>query len=209
MRRRESTMRQLLATRATTLDPDDLGEDDDVLVAAAQRDPRAFAPLYARYADPVYRYCWRRLGDPEAAADATSLVFTKALAALPRYRAGSFRSWLFSIAHNTVIDGRRSSRPDAPLDAALDPIDPAPGPEALAVASDEGQRVRALLVRLSNDQRHVVELRLAGLTDREIAAALGRNVPAVRMLQARAVARLRTLLVPGATTGRDHDVVAS
>ena len=206
-------MRQLLAPRAATIEPDDAGLDDDgldddALVVAAQRDPRAFAPLYARYADPVYRYCWRRLGDPDAAADATSVVFTKALAALPRYRAGSFRSWLFSIAHNTVVDGLRATRPDTALDALFEPVDPAPGPEELAVAADAGRQVRALLVRLSNDQRHVVELRLAGLTDREIADALGRNLPAVRMLQTRAVARLRTLLGPGATTGGDHDAVA-
>jgi RNA polymerase sigma-70 factor (ECF subfamily) len=201
-------MRQLLAPRAATIEPDDAGLDDDALVAAAQRDPRAFAPLYARYADPVYRYCWRRLGDPDAAADATSLVFTKALAALPRYRAGSFRSWLFSIAHNTIVDGARAARPATPLDAAFDPVDPAPGPEDLAVAGDAGRQVRALLGSLSPDQRHVVELRLAGLTDREIAAALGRNLPAVRMLQTRAVARLRMLLGAGATTGGERDVVA-
>ena len=53
----------------------------------------AFAPLYARYFDPVYRYCYRRLGHPEAAADAAAQVFTKALAALPatermRHRSG-------------------------------------------------------------------------------------------------------------------------
>jgi RNA polymerase sigma-70 factor, ECF subfamily len=201
-------MRQLLSPRAATMEPDDAGLDDDALVAAAQLDPRAFAPLYARYADPVYRYCWRRLGDPDAAADATSLVFTKALAALPRYRAGSFRSWLFSIAHNTIVDGARAARPAAPLDAAFDPIDPAPGPEELAVAGDASRQVRALLGRLSPDQRHVVELRLAGLTDREIAAALGRNLPAIRMLQTRAVARLRTLLGPAATTGGEDDAVA-
>ncbi|HEU5432737.1 MAG TPA: sigma-70 family RNA polymerase sigma factor [Thermomicrobiales bacterium] len=200
-------MRQLRSPRSATVEPDDTGFDDDALVAAAQRDPRAFAPLYARYAEPVYRYCWRRLGDPEAAADATSLVFTKALAALPRYRAGSFRSWLFSIAHNTVVDGLRTARQDAALDPAFHPVDPTPGPEELAVAGDAGRQVRALLVRLSTDQRHVVELRLAGLTDREIAAALGRNLPAVRMLQTRAVARLRTLLAPGAKTGGENDVL--
>jgi RNA polymerase sigma-70 factor (ECF subfamily) len=193
-------MRQLRSPRAATVDPDDTGVDDAVLVAAAQRDPRAFEPLYARYADPVYRYCWRRLGDADAAADATSLIFIKALAALPRYRAGSFRSWLFSIAHNTVVDGLRSTRHDAPFD-------PASGPEELALAGDAGRQVRSLLGRLSTDQRHVVELRLAGLTDREIAAALGRNLPAVRMLQTRAVARLRTLMGQGATTRGEDDVV--
>ena len=42
--------------------------DDARLVVSAQENPRAFAPLYARYADPVYRYCYRKLDHPETAA---------------------------------------------------------------------------------------------------------------------------------------------
>ena len=65
-----------------------------LLVARAQRDPAAFAPLYEAYFDAVYRYCYHRLGDWSAAEDAASLVFTNALAALPRFRtnvrSGSF-----------------------------------------------------------------------------------------------------------------------
>ena len=34
-------------------------EEDARLVALAKTDPRAFAPLYARYFDPIYRYCYR------------------------------------------------------------------------------------------------------------------------------------------------------
>jgi hypothetical protein len=47
----------------------------------------------------------------EAAEDATSLVFAKALAGLPSYRAdgATFRSWLFTIAHNVVIDAPGAS----------------------------------------------------------------------------------------------------
>ena len=45
--------------------------DDAVLVARARHDPRAFAPLYDRYFDPVYRYCHRRLGDHDRSAEAT------------------------------------------------------------------------------------------------------------------------------------------
>jgi len=173
--------------------------DDAALVARAQADPRAFAPLYERYVDPVYRYCYRRVGSREAAEDATALVFTKALAALPAYRAGSFAGWLFAIAHNVVADVHRRRRPEGPLAAAGDPPDREPGPEEAAIAADERRSVRALLARLPEDQRRVVELRLAGLTGAEIAAALGRSVAAVKMLQLRAMTRLRAEL--GVTSG--------
>ena len=176
-------------------------DEEAALVAAARRDPQAFAPLYQRYFDPVYRYCYRRLGGPEAAADATSLVFAKALAALPRYRDGSFRSWLFAIAHNTVVDCARSVRADRPLEMAAEVVDAAPTPEEASLVADEGRSLRAALVHLSPDQRRIVELRLAGLTDREIAAVLGRSLGATRMVQVRAVARLRDLLGVGAEPG--------
>ena len=94
--------------------------DEATLVLAAQRDPLAFAHLYLRYVDAVYRYCHRRLRVKEAAEDATSLVFAKALAALPRYHAelGTFRAWLFAIAHNVVVDAQRAAKTTWTIDMA-------------------------------------------------------------------------------------------
>jgi len=174
----------------------DTDQDEAMLVACAKADRRAFAPLYARYLDPVYRYCYRRLGSKEAAEDATSQVFAKALTALPSYRDGSFGGWLFAIAHNVVADGYRRAalRSHRPLDAVGEPLDAGPSPEDLAVAADERRSVRSLLAELPTDQRRVVELRLAGLTGAEIASALERSIPAVKMLQLRAMTRLRARL---------------
>ena len=96
--------------------------DELAIIERAKTDPHAFAPLYQRYAPIVHAYCLRRLGHPEAAADATSQIFTKALTGLQRFtpdpaRAGStFRSWLFTIAHNVVIDTRRRHRGHLSLD---------------------------------------------------------------------------------------------
>jgi RNA polymerase sigma-70 factor (ECF subfamily) len=166
---------------------------DARLVALANSDPRAFAPLYARYFDPVYRYCYRRLGHPEAAADATSHVFAKALAALPGYRedAPSFRSWLFAIAHNVITDDLRARRPVAPIDAAAYVAATGPSPEEAVLTDEAGCTVHRLLAQLPPDQRQILELRLAGLTGPEIAAALGRSLGAVKIAQVRAFARLR------------------
>lgn len=170
------------------------------LVARAQRDPAAFAPLYEAYFDAIYRYCFHRLGTWDAAEDAASLVFTNALAALSRYRidgrAGSFRSWLFVIAHNVVANRHRatSPRPVVPLAAAGDLAAAGPSPEEAALAAEASRSVLALLARLPAPQRRVVELRLAGLTDAEIGQVLGRTRGAIRTTQYRAVIRLRALL---------------
>src|SRR5215217_2621747 len=130
-------------------------DGDARLVALAKSDPRAFAPLYARYFDPVYRYCYRRLGHPEAAADAAAQVFAKALAALPGYRAEapSFRSWLFAIAHNVIADDLRARRTVAPMTAAAHVAAADPSPEEMAVSREVGCIVQAHLAQLPPDQR--------------------------------------------------------
>jgi RNA polymerase sigma-70 factor (ECF subfamily) len=183
---------------------DDAGEMENV--ARARVDRAAFAPLYTRYFDPVYRYCYRRLGSHEAAADAVSLVFANALAALPRYHDGPFAAWLFTIARNVVANSYRSSRSQSQLDEAAELPDTGPSPEELAIAADERRTLLALLARLPEEQRQVVELRLSGLSGPEIAHALGRSHGAVKVAQFRAIARLRTLMTgPPPATECDDD----
>jgi RNA polymerase sigma-70 factor (ECF subfamily) len=182
--------------------PVDSALDDAVLVAAAKRDRQAFSPLYARYAEPVYRYCYRVLGSREAAEDATSLVFTKALAALPTCADMSFRSWLFTIAHNVIADRRRRRDAHQPLDLASELEDTAPTPEEWAIADDEGRRLRRLLASLPPAQRDVVELRLTGLSGPEAARVLGRSHGAVKAAQFRAFTHLRALL--GISSGSEE-----
>lgn len=185
---------------------------EDALVARARHDPHAFAPLYDRYFDAVYRYCYHRLGNWDAAEDATSLVFTNAIAALPRYRrqddAGSFRAWLFAIAHNVVANRQRHTarHPHQPLAAAAMIPDTTPSPEDAALAAESHRTVWNLLSQLPEDQRRLLELRLAGLTNAEIAQALGRSRGAVRASQFRAVNRLRRVLGIGATPKEAPDV---
>jgi RNA polymerase sigma-70 factor (ECF subfamily) len=166
-------------------------QDERALVARAQHDRQAFAPLYDHYVGPIYRYCAQRLGSREAAEDATSLVFIKALNALPAYRGGAFGGWLFAIAHNVVMDSHRTATASHgihSLDTMTEIMDSAPSPEqeALAVTT-----LRSLLATLPEEQRRVLELRLAGLRGAEIAAALGRSVAAIKTLQYRAMCQLR------------------
>jgi RNA polymerase sigma-70 factor, ECF subfamily len=100
------------------------------LLESAIADPAAFEPLYGRYAEDVYYFCYRRLGHPEEAADATSQVFVKVLRSLPGYipdptsSGASFRAWLFRIAQRTGIDLQRRHKP-------IDTIDIVPDDEAL------------------------------------------------------------------------------
>ena len=181
----------------TTAEPAETDQDvgDDVLVARAQRDHRAFAALYDRYFAGVYGYCLSELRDPEAAADAASLTFLRALAALHRYRPQSrFRSWLFAIAHNILLDARRREHPIAPLTVEMILVDPSPRPEEHAIMKLEVERLEEALAQLPEDDRRVLELRRAGLRGQEIGEVLGIGHAAARQRQARALDRLRHIL---------------
>ena len=159
----------------------------------------AFSALFHAYFNPIYWYCLSRLGDPVAAEDAASTIFSRALAAGPRYEEPSLRGWLFSIAHNVICNAFRAHRADASLDAVVTMPDPGAAPEDIVIAADERDRLLAALRRLPADQRRVVELRMAGLTGPEIARLLDRSHGSVKMLQLRTFTRLRALLSDGVT----------
>ena len=169
---------------------------DDELVIAAQSALPAFEHLYRRYVNDVYRFCLRRLESEADAADATSVVFTRALTSIKNCQATTFRPWLFTIARNVVTDHFRSARPVIGLDASLEIVDQTQGPEDLAVAGDERRRLTALLRQLTDEQRSIIELRLAGMNAAEIARVLGKSRNAIDQMQFRAVSRLRALLAP-------------
>lgn len=169
------------------------------IVAAAKQDPHAFAPLYRHYVGLVYHYALGRLRDPHRAEDATAATFTGALQALPSFnpeqRPGgtTFRSWLMTIARNTVIDASRRHPPTEPLDDAR-PVSRDPGPEQIAIASDQRDRIHAAIAHLPGTQRQIVELRLVGLRGTEIAEVLGMSPGAVKTANYRAFGRLRETL---------------
>lgn len=183
-------------TRQREHDRTDVPEDDP---EALPGDPTGFTAVYDRYADAILRYCQVRIDDPTDAEDAAALIFTNAFAAFPPRDQTSLRSWLFAIAHNVIVNhyrARQARGPSRPLDDAVHLPDPALPPDELVARSDERHALRQALSRLPADQRRVVELRLSGLTGPEIAQVMERSHAAVKMLQLRAVDRLRDLLAP-------------
>lgn len=172
-------------------------------IELAKKDPAAFAPLYEAYADLVWRYAVKRLGNDERAADATSQVFINVIAALPKYKPAmrgeqtTFRSWLMMIARNVVIDEARKHRPTADLEApATQPwlVDRSRSPEEAAIATEEQAMVRQAVAKLPEKQRRIVELRAMGLKAAEIAEMMGMTVAGIRTSNHRAYTRLRQLL---------------
>jgi RNA polymerase sigma factor (sigma-70 family) len=166
-------------------------EEDRALAEAAQRSSDAFGVLYERYLDSIYAYCQRRVHSLQTTEDLTASVFERAFARIGSYRGGSFRAWIFRIAHNAVTDYYRRRRNNVSWEPHMSGPDHDPSPEDHAIANDQHAQLQRLLETLTDDQRQVVELRLSGLTGAEIADVLERSTDSVKMLQYRALERMR------------------
>ena len=148
--------------------------DEFLARQAARGSERAFAALYERYHQPLYRYCRSILRHDSDAQDALQSTFTGALVALQRnQRSAPLRPWLYRIAHNESISLlRRRSRDVQPLENHASTV----ASSAEEEASDRA-RWRTLvedLGRLPDRQRGALLLReLSGLSHEDIGVALG------------------------------------
>ena len=164
------------------------------MAARADR-PWAYERLWRTFSPAVASYL--RLQGASDAEDLTSEVFLGAFRNLGRFSGAEdqFRGWLFTIAHRRLVDAHRraSVRPAWGGDGHV------PDRRAGDVEDDawrelaEG-RVRELCGQLPPAQRDVLLLRLvADLTVEQVAAAVGRTPGAVKALQRRGLATLRSV----------------
>jgi len=147
--------------------------DERLTRRACGGDERAFAAIFRRYHQPLYRFSLAIVGNPEDAQDALQNTMVKVMRALPgEEREIELKPWLYRIAHNESIDLLRRRRETRQLDAEL----AAPG-YSLAEDAATRERLRRLLTdldELPERQREVLVMReLAGLGFEEIGAALG------------------------------------
>jgi RNA polymerase sigma factor (sigma-70 family) len=141
--------------------------------AAAAGDERAFADIYARYHQELYRYCRAILGDAHEAQDALQNTMVSALRSLPgESRTIELRPWLYRVAHNESVSIVRRRHVVTEDDERRLP--PQPGAD---VAFESRERLRTLvsdLAALPERQRSaLVMLELSGLSHEQISTVLG------------------------------------
>ncbi len=162
---------------------------------AAGGDRRAFATIFERYHQELYRYCRALVHDPDDAQDALQSTMASALRALPGdERQIALRPWLYRVAHNEAISILR--RRTATIDPESLPEAQAPGVHAEA---ETRERLRDLVVdldQLPDRQRGALVMReLSGLSYGEIGAALGVTEAAARQAVYEARTALKELAV--------------
>ena len=142
--------------------------DERLARRAVKGDERAFATIFDRYHQRLYRYCLAIVGNSQDAQDALQNTMVKVLRALPgEERRIELKPWLYRIAHNESIELLRRRRDTRELDGEL----AAPG-SGLAEEAASRERLRRLLTdldELPERQRGALVMReLAGLDFAEI-----------------------------------------
>jgi RNA polymerase sigma factor (sigma-70 family) len=153
--------------------------DERLARRAAAGDERAFAAIFRRYQQDLYRYCLAILGNSADAQDALQNTMVKALRSLPgEERRIALKPWLYRVAHNESVDMLRQRRGEP-----LDPEAAAPG-TGLAETAARRERLRGLLAdlgRLPERQRGALVMReLSGLDFEQIGTALGTSASTAR-----------------------------
>ncbi|HZR98625.1 MAG TPA: RNA polymerase sigma factor [Chloroflexota bacterium] len=175
-------------------------EDSELVERASRGDVRAYEGLVERYREVVFRTAYLILGEAAEAEDATQDAFVKAYYALPRFRVGApVRPWLLQIAANEARNRRKAAGRRARLalrvGADQPPADGAAWPEAAALAAEQRRALLDALVRLRAEDRLAIAYRyFIGLSEAEMAAALGCAPGTVKSRLSRALRRLRETL---------------
>jgi len=181
-------------------------ESDQALMGRyARGDAAAFEALYRRHEMRVWRYLARNVGNRATADELMQEVWFAVARDAARYRPSArFTTWLFTIAHNRMVDWIRASRPQSSLEAigyeAESVVEqltahPGDGPLAAALARDRIGALIQALAKLADEQREAFLLQVeADLSVEEIASITHSSFETAKSRLRYARAKLRELL---------------
>jgi RNA polymerase sigma-70 factor (ECF subfamily) len=173
--------------------------DEQLMLAYRGGDAGAFETLYARHRARLFRFILRSIRSRASAEELYQEIWMRVIEARATYKpAARFTTWLYTIAHNRMVDHwRRAGLSVASLDSVDPPADD-PGPQRHAEAREALARFAAALEGLPAAQREAFLLHEeAGLTVPEIAAATGSNEEAAKSRLRYALAKLKAAVDDG------------
>lgn len=186
----------------------DADADESLMLAYAAGRAQAFDALYARHKGPVYRYLVRHCGEARLAEELFQDVWTSVIRVRASYTpSAKFTTWLYTLAHNRLVDHWRSKGQAGFVSIDGDDDDgmrehalAIPGartdePETRVAARQAGARIAAALAALPAVQRDAFLLQQeAGMSLAQIAALTGAGEETVKTRLRYATAKLRAAL---------------
>jgi len=132
---------------------------EQLIAQVGLRDREAFRALFSATSAKLFGICLRVLNDRAEAEDALQEVYVKVWHRADRYSVTghSPMTWLITVARNHAIDRLRTRKSGTdPLEPDMPVADPAPGPEARAIAAGEAARIGACLEELDDSRAAAV-----------------------------------------------------
>ena len=177
--------------------------DAELVRLARQGDLDAFAEIVRRHENRLRIVLLRILADARDVEEAVQDTFVQAWRNLDRYRGdAALFTWLYRIGVNAALARARRKEPVALDVATMESLKPPVGrsehvPEAAVEAGHLRSLIVSALAELPFEYREAVVLRdVAGLSNAEVAAALGITVAAAKSRIHRGRLQLRDLLEP-------------
>ncbi|TDV46635.1 RNA polymerase ECF family sigma subunit [Pseudomonas helmanticensis] len=196
-----SRLKGFISQLFTSADSSTASSDEALLAQYREGDGAAFEILYARHRQGLYRFLLGLSGKPELADEVFQETWLSLIrsSSQPQGRA-IFRTWLYQIARNRLIDHWRKHGARQPLHDSYDEQNHAVGddandPEQLLTLSRDSQRLESALQTLPADQREVFLLRAHGDLDlAQIASLTEAPLETVKSRLRYAQQKLRRLL---------------
>ncbi|OGE88006.1 MAG: hypothetical protein A3J07_02020 [Candidatus Doudnabacteria bacterium RIFCSPLOWO2_02_FULL_49_13] len=166
------------------------------LERAQNGDSAAFSRLYDEFAEKLYRFIFFRVGHKEVAEDLLSDTFVKAWQKLKQVNSpAAITGWFYQIARNNIIDYYRIKKDFVPLEEVAEFLEDAVNPIDTINLNMDQAKILELLVKLPGEQRLVLQYKFfEDLTNEEIAYILNKTEGAIRVIQHRALIKLKDLV---------------
>jgi RNA polymerase sigma factor (sigma-70 family) len=184
--------------------------DDKILIEEILGGSQAaMEVLVNKYYKMIFSYIYRSIGHYHTSYDLTQEVFIKMLKAISKYdrEAGSFQSWIFKIAVNTVKDyfkssGYRAFREAVEVD--VEKCDESSNSNVVEMVSrmSESEQVKKAVLQLDQSKREAILLRFYhDMKIKDIAKITDTNESTIKSRLRQGIDKLRTILKEGG----EHD----
>jgi RNA polymerase sigma-70 factor (ECF subfamily) len=156
----------------------------------------AFAEIYDYFSEKIYRFIYFRVGHKEVAEDILADTFVKAWQKINQINSPlALSAWLYQIARNNIIDYYRVRKETVSLDEVSDSLEDLVNPADIVNSGLQQKKILTVLHQLTGEQQQVIKYKFfEDLSNDEIAFILNKTEGAIRVIQHRAIMRLKDLL---------------
>lgn len=178
---------------------------DELVRRAQEGNEQAFTEVYKVLYPRVAKYLWFKVRSRPLAEELANETFLSAYRGLSKFKHGYFPGWIFTIARNTAAGHlRKKALSTVPIEEGniSAQLGVQQGPEEEVEASIRKENILNCVRQLRGEQREVVIMKyLTGMSNADVAAALGKSENAVNAQQHRALKSLQKLLIAKGVVG--------